>query len=170
VIAGGAGPLRAADLGSGGGVPGLPLALRFVEWRWTLVEAGERRSAFLRDAVRRLGVEDRVEVVRERAEVLAREPDRGAAFGLAVARGFGAPAVVAECAAPLLAVGGFLVVSEPPGGMAARWPADGLALLGLAPAQASAGGLGAFQVLRQALPCPDRFPRRVGVPAKRPLF
>lgn len=161
---------RAADLGSGGGVPGLALALRFPEVHWTLVEAGRRRATFLRDAVRRLQLGARVDVEHERAEAIARSSAFRGRFDVVVARGFGGPAVVAECAAPLLVVGGFLVVSEPPGGMPTRWPPGGLAMLGLAPYQARSGASGAFQVLRQETSCPERFPRRVGVPAKRPLF
>jgi 16S rRNA (guanine527-N7)-methyltransferase len=170
LAAGGATFSRAADLGSGGGVPGLVLALRFPEIHWTLVEAGGRRATFLGDAVRRLQLSARVNVEHDRAEVVGRSPAFPGSFDVVVARGFGGPAVVAECGAPLLVVGGFLVVSEPPGGMPTRWPASGLAVLGLVPYQAISGPSGAFQVLRQEAPCPDRFPRRVGVPAKRPLF
>ena len=52
------------------------------------------------------------------------------------ARSFGPPAATAECAAPLLAVGGLLVVSEPPDGPD-RWPADALAALGLEPSDST---------------------------------
>jgi len=161
---------RAADLGSGAGLPGLPLALRFPEWRWTLVDSAGRRTAFLREAVRVLGLEERVEVAEERAEVLARSPHHRGRYDVVVARSFGLPAVVAECAAPLLVPGGIGVISEPPGGAPSRWPAEGLALLGLkAGAQVRAGDAN-FQVLHQEELCPDRYPRRVGVPVKRPVF
>jgi 16S rRNA (guanine527-N7)-methyltransferase len=76
--------------------------------------------------------------------------------------------VTAECAAPLLAVGGLLVVSEPPDGR--RWPASALEPLGMAVEGMVRGAAGTFQRLRQVTPCPDRYPRRVGIPAKRPLF
>ncbi|MDP1806465.1 MAG: class I SAM-dependent methyltransferase, partial [Acidimicrobiales bacterium] len=65
-------PARAADLGSGAGLPGLPLALRFPGTEWTLVEASVRRAAFLRAAVRDLGLGERLAVVEERAEVVGR--------------------------------------------------------------------------------------------------
>jgi 16S rRNA (guanine527-N7)-methyltransferase len=92
---------------------------------------------------------------------------RGTVDGL-VARSFGPPATTAECAAPLLAVGGLLVVSDPPDA-GDRWPVEGLALLGLVPVRRAETGP-ALQVLRQDVPCPDRYPRRIGIPAKRPLF
>lgn len=161
---------RAADLGSGGGLPGLPLALVLPGSTWTLVEAASRRAGFLRDAVRVLGLEARVTVVEERAELVGRSATHRRTYDLVVARSFGPPAVLAECAAPLLVPGGRAVVSEPPGGMPERWPADGLIELGMVPGPAVVARQSAYQVLDQVVACPDRYPRRVGVPAKRPLF
>jgi 16S rRNA (guanine527-N7)-methyltransferase len=163
-------PSHAADLGSGGGVPGLILARSFADTEWLLIEVGARRAAFLRAALSPLGLDPRVSVAQERAEVVGRWPAARAAFDLVVARSFGPPAAVAECAAPLLVAGGWAVVSEPPGGDPLRWPADGLELVGMAAAASVSAGPAAYQVLRQDRPCPSRWPRRVGVPAKRPLF
>lgn len=163
-------PERAADLGSGGGLPGLPLALTFADCRWLLVESMARRATFLRRAVEMLDLGDRVDVVEARAEVVGRSPTARGIFDLVVARSFGPPGVVAECAAPLLRVGGRAVVSEPPGGAPARWPVDGLGILGMTAGPALLAGGAAFQVLCQERPCPDRYPRRVGVPGKGPLF
>jgi 16S rRNA (guanine527-N7)-methyltransferase len=123
-----------------------------------------------------------VSVRQERAEAAGRDPGLRGNFDGVLARSFGRPAVVAECAAPLLKTGGWLVVSEPPGNspddrpdpssdlpVAARWPAEPLRQLGLVPDRLVHEEFG-YQTLRQADPCPDRFPRRDGVPAKRPLF
>jgi 16S rRNA (guanine527-N7)-methyltransferase len=163
-------PTTAADLGSGGGLPGLPLALRFPGTRWVLIDSSVRRTAFLRRAVAALALQDRVEVREERAELTGRSPALRGGTDLVVARSFGPPAVVAECAAPLLRVGARAVISEPPGGQPDRWPAQGLARLGMriGPSVVTDGGV--FQVLVQAEWCPAPFPRRVGLPAKRPLF
>jgi 16S rRNA (guanine527-N7)-methyltransferase len=164
-------PERFLDMGSGGGVPGLVLALTWPDADAVLLDAGERRCAFLREAVGRLGLAGRVEVVRQRAEEAGRIPSRRAAFDLVVARSFGPPGVTAECSAPFLRVGGLLVVSEPPTGPedAERWPAAGLALLGLAPGTVWRTTYG-YRSLVQREPCPERYPRRVGRVAKRPLF
>ena len=89
---------------------------------------------------------------------------------MVTARGFGPPAVTAECAAPLLAVRGRLVVSEPPEEDDRRWPTKALAELGLRPSGRLEQAFARFQVLRQEQLCPVTFPRRSGVPAKRPLF
>ena len=158
------------DLGSGAGLPGLPLALAWPDTTWVLVDAGERRVQFLARAVAAVGAEDRVVVVEGRAEELARRNDLRGRFDLVVARGFGPPAVTAECGAGFLAVGGRMVVSEPPGGRPDRWPAAGLAPVGLEPGESFTAAGSWYQVLRQTVPCSDRFPRRVGIPAKRPLF
>ena len=116
------------DLGSGGGVPGLVIGVARPDLTLVLLEATAKRCRFLEAAVQALGLDARV--VEGRAEVLGHGDLRGTADGV-VARSFGAPAATAECAAPLLRLGGILVVSEPPAPAADRWPPEGLALLGL---------------------------------------
>lgn len=160
---------RILDLGSGGGLPGLPLLMAGVGRSWVLLDGSVRRAAFLTDAIRSLGLSDRAEVLATRAEEAGREPHLRGSFDAVIARSFGPPAVTAECGAPFLALSGILVVAEPPGGRADRWPRPGLALLGLVPGQQHQLGA-TYQTLTQIDPCPDRFPRRTGVPAKRPLF
>ncbi len=194
------------DLGSGGGLPGLVVAERWPEASIVLLDSHGRRTAFLSEAVGRLGLEDRVSVRQDRAEVAGRDPElRGRLDGV-LARSFGRPAVVAECAAPLLRPGGWLIVSEPPADSLdhsrdhspdtpptvppralttespddpelnpgvpqdpSRWPAGPLRQLGLEPQRLVHEGFD-FQTLQQIELCPDRFPRRDGVPSKRPLF
>jgi 16S rRNA (guanine527-N7)-methyltransferase len=161
-------PDHALDLGSGGGLPGLPLALASPDTRWVLLDGSQSRAAFLDGAVQELGLVDRVRVVAERAETAGHGHLRSA-FDVVVARSFGSPAATAECGAPFLKVGGRLIVAEPPGGDPDRWNPDGLAQLGLRLGEGIVTPT-AYQVLTQASNCPDRFPRRVGIPAKRPLF
>jgi 16S rRNA (guanine527-N7)-methyltransferase len=183
---------RILDLGSGGGLPGLVVAEAWPEATLVLLEANERRAQFLERAVSSCQLQGRVSVVHQRAEIFGRDPAFRASFDGAVVRSFGAPAVVAECVAPLLRVGGWLIVSEPPDDDGSdtlkpapgtgqkdgrrsqheesrRWPADKLAELGLEPTKSVRTEFG-YQILRQVLPCPDRFPRRNGIPSKRPLF
>ncbi|HSS10263.1 MAG TPA: RsmG family class I SAM-dependent methyltransferase [Acidimicrobiales bacterium] len=162
-------PQTAVDLGSGGGVPGLVLAEAWPESRWVLLDVSRRRTTFLTEAVEALGLGHRIEVITQRAELTGRDPARRARADLVVARSFGRPAVTAECAAPLLRKGGSLVVAEPPGGAPARWPPAPLALLGLVPDGRQTSPF-ALQRLLQAELCPPRYPRRTGVPAKRPLY
>ena len=163
-------PARVVDLGSGGGLPGLVVASAWPGATVVLLDANERRTRFLTNAVRDLGFGDRVRVVHARAEDVGHDPLWRGRADLVVARSFGVPAVTAECAAPLLEVGGRLVVSEPPEESGDRWPADALGKLGLRPAARLEQAFSRFQILRQEEPCPESYPRRVGVPAKRPLF
>lgn len=164
-------PDAAVDLGSGGGLPALVLAEHWPGSRWVLVEAMHKRAAFLREAVAGLGLAARVEVVHERAEIVGRAPERRARAGLVTARGFGAPAVVAEAAAPLLRVGGVLVVSEPPdlGDSWARWPVNGLIRAGLVPERVVRAG-SAVRVLRQVAPCGADLPRPNKQQRRAPLW
>ncbi len=161
----------ALDLGSGGGVPGLVLAVALPMLRWYLLDGSATRCSFLRAAVERLSRPEpapAVEVIEARAEEAGHRPDLRRRFSLVVSRSFAAPAVTAECASPFLEVGGHLIVAEPLDA-ADRWPPERLSTLGLevGPRVTEPS---CFQVLQQVSPCPDRFPRRVGIPAKRPLF
>ena len=163
-------PGSVVDLGSGGGVPGLVLAQRWADTRFVLLDSSERRTDFLRTAVKGLGWGDRVEVVRSRAEVAGRDDALRGWFDVVVSRSFGPPPVTAECAAPLLRTGGLLVVSEPPTGEQ-RWPEEGVAVVGLRWERRHEGSTGAgYAVLRQATSCPAAYPRREGMPGKRPLW
>jgi len=154
------------DLGSGGGVPGLIVAVARPDLRLVLVDATAKRCRFLEGAVTALGVP--ATVVEGRAEAVGHGELRGTADAV-IARSFGPPATTAECGAPLLRVGGLLLVSEPPEPAAGRWPDGGLRQLGLE-ALAVADSTPRIQPLRQATRCPAEYPRRDGLPAKRPLF
>lgn len=169
-------PASILDLGSGGGLPGLVVADVLGGTPVTLLDSSERRCRLLREAVEECGWTPRVTVHHERAELAAHRAELRGAFDAVVARSFGAPAVTAECGAAFLSPDGVLVASEPPaevragdGGPESRWPAEGLALLGLE-ADAAPEGEFAYRVLRRRGDCPDRYPRRPGVPARRPLF
>ena len=150
-------------------MPGLVLAAARPDLRWVFLDGRASRTEFLVDVVGRLGWADRVEVLAGRAEELARQPAWRANFDVVVARLFGPPAVTAECAAPLLRPGGRLIVSEPPDTPDDRWPHAPLARLGLV-SETRVTGPPHLILLTQAQACPEEFPRRVGVPSKRPLF
>jgi 16S rRNA (guanine527-N7)-methyltransferase len=139
----------------------------------TLLEARRRACRFLREATDLLGFGG-VTVVEARAEVAARSPDLREMFDAVVARSFGPPAVTAECAVGFLRPGGRLVVSEPPDDdegdrIPGRWPAEGLDQLGFGRPVVGGGPEASFVVLDKDR-SDDRWPRRVGIPAKRPLW
>ena len=147
---------RVVDVGSGGGSPGVPLALALPEREFTLLEA-ERRKA---DALSRLaGALPNVEVVWGRAETQPSET-----YGVALAKALAKPPVAAELALPLVAEGGIAVlwVGETVDRAHVARVAERLA----AALEADHDGL---LVLRKLGPTPAGFPRRPGMAKKRPL-
>jgi 16S rRNA (guanine527-N7)-methyltransferase len=162
---------RFLDLGSGAGVPGLILLELWPGATAVLLDGRRRRCGFLENALRELDLADRGAVACGRAEELARDERFRAGFDLVVARGFGSPAATAECGVAFLAPGGRLAVSEPPGApRPERWPVEGLAELGLGPAELRRGtdaGIAMVEVTRLVS---ERWPRRSGVPGRRPLW
>jgi 16S rRNA (guanine527-N7)-methyltransferase len=168
----GLGPARFLDLGSGGGIPGLVLAARWIDQRVTLLEVSVRRCAFLRQTVIALGWEERVEVAEGRAELLGRRPELRGAYPLVVSRSFAAPAVTAEIGGSFVGVGGTLAVSEPADSVdsAGRWPEDRVRELGFAPAEVLRGEFARVAILCRTAPLDERWPRAVGIPTKRPLW
>ena len=168
-----AGPNRPVllDLGSGGGVPGLVLALQRPGFDVVLVDAAQRRTEFLTWAVEELGLEQRVRVVRGRAEELARATALRGTVDVVTSRSFGPPPVTAECAVGFLrGPGSVLLVSEPPDADPDRWPAEPLAHMGLRPGTTWSLGSATVRALDVVADCPPELPRRVGVPSRRPAF
>src|SRR5579859_5169433 len=104
-------PLRLVDVGSGGGMPGLPLKIAFPQLHVTLVESVGKKADFLRETVAQLGLAD-VQVIGLRAELAGRDPDHRDAYDWATARGLAKLPVVIELCAPFLAPGGLLVAQR----------------------------------------------------------
>jgi 16S rRNA (guanine527-N7)-methyltransferase len=169
-------PRRAVDLGSGGGVPAIPLAIARPELEWTLVESVGKKAAALRSFASELGLA-RVEVAADRAEVLGHRPELRERFDLATARACAALPVLAELALPFLRRGGELIAWKGPldaaspelaaGAAAARTLGGGRPRL-VAPSSDALGGH-TFVVVPKVAPTPPRYPRRPGEPARRPL-
>lgn len=168
------GAVRVLDIGSGAGFPGLPLKLAWPGLRLTLLEANAKRAAFLRDLTRELGLPD-VEVVQGRAEAVGHDPAHRAAHDLVVARAVAPLPVLVEYALPLLRHGGHLAAAK--GAAAAREVESarpalaelGGALVEELPFQPPAGMRQTVVIVRKVAETPERYPRRVGIPSKRPL-
>jgi len=120
---------RLADLGSGGGLPGLVIAASLPHLEVVLVERREMRADLLRRAVRALAMTDRVRV--HGGDVRTIATSEPGSFDVVTARSFASPAVTARWAATLVRVGGVVLVSEPPDAPDGRWPATLLGPLGL---------------------------------------
>lgn len=168
-------PRRCIDVGSGGGLPGIPLAIAFPALRLTLLESVGKKAAFLREVVADLGLSG-VTVTTGRAEDAAREPAERDAYDLVVARALAPLPVALELCLPFARPGGIAVL--PRGSDLAGHLADGEAA-----AEQLAARLrppipledpdlppGRSLVVADKLgPTPARFPRRPGMAAKRPL-
>lgn len=161
-----------ADIGSGAGFPGLPLAIALPTAHIALIESSMRKCAFLERAVEASSVEN-VAVVRARVEELA---SPGPAYDLVTARALAPLAVVAEYSAPLLEIGGTLVAwrgrRDPAGEHAAKLAADELGLEVLEPVhvQPYSGAEHRYlHLMSKVMETATRFPRRPGVARKRPL-
>jgi 16S rRNA (guanine527-N7)-methyltransferase len=107
------------DLGSGGGVPGLVIARARPDLRLVLVDRRAARADHVMRLVRRLGLQDQVEVLVADARHLHLDAPADAV----VARGFGAPMTTLTAAVRLVRPGGVIVVSEPPDEPGDRWTA-----------------------------------------------
>lgn len=160
-------PARLLDLGTGAGIPGLALAGLWPESVVTLVDGAKRRVRIVEEAIEALSWSTRVRAVHGRAEELARSGELGV-FDLVTARLFGPPATTAECASPFVAPGGHCLVTEPAEASSSRWSGEGLGWLGLEVERVCSSP--SAVLLRRTAPMQDRFPRKAGVAARRPLW
>src|SRR6266566_6077100 len=163
---------RLVDVGSGGGLPGLPLKIARPELAVTLVEVDSGKAAFLVQACARLGLVD-VEVVARRAEEVGHDARYRESFDVAVARALAPLPVLVELCLPLVRVGGRLLAQktdkeEVPAAQRAIELLGG-ALQSVSPAPSTARATGTIVVIAKVGPTPSRYPRRSGVPARKPL-
>lgn len=163
------------DVGSGGGFPGVPLAILRPDLRVTLVEASRKKAAFLERLRAHLGLA-RVSVVVGRAEEIGRRAAHRERYGIAVARAVAPLPVVWEYLLPLVRVGGVAVAPKGPG--VGKELGDGeraARALGGGEQEVSGfvlpQGAGERQVVtvRKVRRTPAQYPRRPGLPAKTPL-
>ena len=157
------------DVGSGGGVPGLPLALVMPEVRFTLLEATDKKVRFLEQTVTTLGLTN-VTVVGGRAETVAHEPAHRAAYDLVIARALGPLPTLVELTAPFARVGGRVLAVK--GDKAAREVRDAhvaLKRLHLVERNRERTPTSTIVELEKIAPTPKRYPRRPGEPKRAPL-
>jgi 16S rRNA (guanine527-N7)-methyltransferase len=154
------------DIGSGGGLPAIPLAIQLPHIWFTLVEADRRKAAFLLHVGGTLALQN-VAVSAVRAEVLGHDPAFRERFDRATARAAAPPAVLLELALPFLRVGGLLIDQvgevDPQALVAASRRLGG----GTPSLHRVTGGL--MLVVAKETPTPAVYPRRPGIPTRRPL-
>jgi 16S rRNA (guanine527-N7)-methyltransferase len=163
---------KVVDVGSGAGLPGLPLKIARPDLELTLIEADQDKAAFLVHACATLGL-SRVEVVARRAEEAGHDPRLREAFDAAVARALAPLPVLAELCLPLVRVGGRLLAqkteSEDPRVAGHAIELMGGALAAVHPSPSGARRSGTVVVVEKVRPTPAIYPRRPGVPARKPL-
>lgn len=171
-----AAPLRWIDVGTGGGFPGLAVAIALPHAQVTLVDSVGRKVEAVRAMAHDLGLVERVTLRCERIERTGRAPDGRGRFDRALARAVAGAPVVAEYLIPLLAPGGRALLYR------GQWDEGDQQRLAqaLTPLRAAvekverldlpAGrGVRHCLVLRPEGPCPAAYPRAVGLPARQPL-
>lgn len=163
---------RLVDVGSGGGLPGLPLKIARPELEVTLIEADQAKAAFLVQACASLGLKD-VDVVARRAEEVGQDPRYRETFDVAVARALAPMPVLAELCLPLVKVGGRLLAqktqTEDAGGAARAIELLGGASVSVVAAPSDARRAGTVVIVDKISPTPAEYPRRPGLPSRKPL-
>src|SRR2546429_2371806 len=153
---------KLVDVGSGGGLPGLPLKIARPELAVTLVEADSGKAAFLVQACARLGLFD-VEVVARRAEEVGHDARYRESFDLAVARALAPLPVLVELCLPLVRIGGKLLAqkTDKEEVAAARRAIEVLGgeLESVSPAPSTARASGTIVVISKVRPTPSTHPR-----------
>jgi 16S rRNA (guanine527-N7)-methyltransferase len=168
--------LRVIDVGTGAGLPGLPLKIVSPDIDLTLLEAAAKKTRFLDHVIARLGL-DRVTVVTGRAEAIARDTRYREKFDLALARALAPLPALAELALPFCRVGGCCIAPK-------KGEVEGEVARALKAIEMMGGSLREVKPVRLAelsdnrflviidkvKPAPTAYPRRPGMPAKRPLL
>ena len=163
------------DVGSGAGFPGLPLKILWPGLRVTLVESVGKKAAFLRHLAGALGLEG-VEVRTQRAESLGHDPQVRDTFDVVVSRAVADLSVLAELTLPFCKLGGRVVAQKKSGIEDELNGAErAISLLGGALERVGVVDLEEIGeprwlvVLAKDAESPSRYPRRPGIPTKRPL-
>jgi 16S rRNA (guanine527-N7)-methyltransferase len=160
-----------ADIGSGGGFPAIPLAIA-TGYRGALIEAVAKKARFLDEVVREFGLPLDVRILR--AEDAGRDPNLRDAFASATARAVASLPAVLELTLPLLKVGGLAVLQRGRLEDRERTAAvDAALVLGAVVEREIRIGPDEDErrvvLVRKVSATGPRFPRRAGIPAKRPL-
>lgn len=160
---------RVIDIGSGGGVPGVPLAIVFPDVQFTLVEATGKKAGFLIDVAKQLGLTN-VSVLNERAETLGQMPEQREAYDIVMARAVGRLNVLIELTAPFATVGGHILAVK--GERAAEEIAEAkqaLHHLHCTVVDSQRTPTGTIVVIEKLRRTPRLYPRRPGEPKRAPL-
>jgi 16S rRNA (guanine527-N7)-methyltransferase len=178
-------PSPTLDIGAGGGLPGVPLKILYPSIGLTLVDSVHKKAAFLHHLIEVLGLEG-VEILAERAEHLAHDERYRQRFELVLSRGVARLATLAELALPFCSLGGaFIAMKKGRLDEEIEEAMRALDILGGRLREVKRVGLEEFErdgqvgqgefekralvIIDKLAPTPQRYPRRSGIPRKRPL-
>lgn len=166
--------IKIADVGTGAGFPGIPIKIYRQDIQLLLLESIGKKTRFLRHTIAKLGL-DGVDVVNDRAEIIARSPEYRERYDLVVARCVAYLPTLVEYCLPLVSVGGNFVAYK-------GHEAEDEVKEAKAAVQKLGGQFERFErnasacsnrrilvFIRKVKETPDKYPRRPGIPQKRPL-
>ncbi|MTV50595.1 16S rRNA (guanine(527)-N(7))-methyltransferase RsmG [Heliobacillus mobilis] len=170
------GSLRIADVGTGAGFPGLPLAIARPQWNCVLMDSLQKRCRFLSDIVAEQGLKN-VEVLHGRAEDIGQQPQRREKFNLVFSRAVARLPLLLELCLPLVEVGGFFIALKGSDGPAeVEESRKALSILGGVIDHVKELRLPSSQdgrtliVVRKTKGTPKTYPRKAGTPSRNPLI
>ncbi len=167
--------LKIVDVGAGAGFPGIPLKIYNPRLNLTLIEASQRKVHFLNHIIRTLEL-DNARVINERAEICGKDEEHREKYDLALARALAPLAIMSEYCLPLVKIGGEVVAlkgTDPMNEVAEA--TNAISILGgeikdiktvISPTSLKKDNL---IIIKKIKPTPGKYPRRVGIPKKRPL-
>lgn len=168
-------PLRMIDVGTGAGFPGIPLKITQPSIHLTLLEATKKKIQFLEHLIALLQLEN-TKVVHARAEEIGHAEDHRETYDLVIARAVAPLPVLVEYMLPLCRVGGLSIAQKGPAAYEeAQQATDAITILGGQLAQIIPVEVPRLAeernliVIEKIAPTPPQYPRRPGIPAKRPL-
>jgi 16S rRNA (guanine527-N7)-methyltransferase len=152
---------RVADVGSGAGLPGIPMLMALPTIRLTLIESDQRKADFLRDVAASLALQ--LEVDSRRAEDVGQDPEYREVYDAVLTRAAAKAAVAAELCLPLVRPGGVVLALA----RARDW-GDARRAIGQLGGHLRETRAGVV-IIDKVRSTPAGFPRRPGIPGKRPL-
>ena len=168
-------PARIVDVGTGAGFPGLPLKIIYPAMQLTLVESVGKKAEFCRHVIQKLGLEG-VQVIQDRVEVLGHLPEHRQQYDWALARAVAVMNVLVEYLLPFLRIGGKAIALKGETGPVETHDAEeAIQILGGRMARVLPVELPGVVETRYVVKVdkiaatPPEYPRRSGIPTKRPL-